>query len=127
LQQNCSSRNDDAATIRIAFSTLLEETMSVMILDAGNSIIKAKIALKEQSEITFPHAIQQLTETEYANIVSRSGMTANVQDYLRINGQPYAVGESAERQGLVTQRSGHGSLYQGLLWHTGRGGTRSSV
>jgi hypothetical protein len=33
-------------------------------------------------------------------------MTANMQDYLWINGQPYAIGESAERQGLVTQRSG---------------------
>lgn len=31
--------------------------MSVMILDAGNSIIKAKIA---NSEIAFPHAIQSL-------------------------------------------------------------------
>ena len=28
-----------------------------------------------------------------------------MRDYLRINGQPYAVGESAERQGLVTQPS----------------------
>jgi hypothetical protein len=34
--------------------------MSVMILDAGNSIIKAKIARKEQGEITFPHALRQL-------------------------------------------------------------------
>ena len=42
--------------------------MSVMILDAGNSIIKAKIARKEQGEITFPHALRQLTETEYVNI-----------------------------------------------------------
>src|SRR5271157_5330573 len=84
----------------------LEETMSVMVLDAGNSIIKAKIARPEQGEITFPHAIRQLTETEYTNIVSRSGTSANMQDYLRINGQPYAIGESAERQGLITQRSG---------------------
>jgi len=92
--------------------------MSVMILDAGNSIIKAKIARKEQGEIIFPHAIRQLTETEYVNIVSRSGMTANMQDYLRINGQPYAVGESAERQGLVTQRSGAARYtkdYYGIL------------
>jgi hypothetical protein len=118
MQQNCSSRNDDAAPIRIAFSTLLEETMSGMILDAGNSIIKAKIAHKEQGEITFPHAIRQLTETEYANIVSRSGMTANMQDYLRINGQPYAVGKTDERQGLVTQRSGAARYtkdYYGIL------------
>jgi hypothetical protein len=77
-----------------------------MILDAGNSIIKAKIARKEQGEITFPHAIRQLTESEYKNIVSRTGTSANMQDYLRINGQPYVVGESAERQGIVTQRTG---------------------
>ena len=32
--------------------------MSVLILDAGNSIIKAKIVRKEQGEITFPHAIR---------------------------------------------------------------------
>ena len=36
--------------------------MSIMILDAGNSIIKAKIARREQGEIAFPHAIRQLTE-----------------------------------------------------------------
>jgi hypothetical protein len=32
--------------------------MSVMILDAGNSIIKAKIARRERGEIAFPHAIK---------------------------------------------------------------------
>ena len=45
-------------------------------------------------------------------------MAANMQDYLRINGQPYAVGESAERQGLVTQRSGvarYTKDYYGIL------------
>ena len=47
--------------------------MSALILDAGNSIIKAKIARKEQGEITFPHAIRQLTETEYVNILTEGG------------------------------------------------------
>ena len=40
--------------------------MSVMILDAGNSIIKAKITRRERGEIAFPHALKHLTEAEYA-------------------------------------------------------------
>mgnify|MGYP001079673562 FL=1 len=43
--------------------------MSVMILDAGNSIIKAKTANKE---IAYPHAMQPLTEGEYQKITSRA-------------------------------------------------------
>jgi hypothetical protein len=38
--------------------------MSVMVLDAGNLIIKAKIARREQGEIAFSHAIWQLSESE---------------------------------------------------------------
>jgi hypothetical protein len=73
--------------------------MSVMILDAGNSVIKAKIARRERSEIAFPHAIQLLSEAEYASIISLAGRQDSLQDYVRINGQPYVVGESAERHG----------------------------
>ena len=80
--------------------------MSVVILDAGNSIIKAKIARRENSELAFPHAIKPLTEAEYSKILSRSGKLGALQDYLRINGQPYVVGESAERHGVLTQRTG---------------------
>ena len=36
--------------------------MGVMILDAGNSIIKSKTATREAA---FPHALKVLTETEY--------------------------------------------------------------
>ena len=39
--------------------------MSVMVLDAGNSIIKAKIARREHGEVAFPHALKALTEAEY--------------------------------------------------------------
>jgi hypothetical protein len=39
--------------------------MSVMILDAGNSIIKSRIARRERGEIAFPHAIKHLTDAEY--------------------------------------------------------------
>jgi len=80
--------------------------MSVMVLDAGNSIIKAKIAKRKQGEIAFPHAIRQLTENEYGKILARAHTNENSRDYFRVNGMPYAVGESAERHGMVTPRSG---------------------
>jgi len=80
--------------------------MSVMALDCGNSIIKAKIARRQNGEIAFPHALKQLTESEYDKIVNRAGLQKSSPDYLRINGKPYVVGESAERLGLITQRSG---------------------
>lgn len=80
--------------------------MSVMILDAGNSIIKSKIARREMGEFTFPHALRQLTESEYQRILSRVSVTGASKDYLRVNGIPYVVGESAERHGVLTKRSG---------------------
>ena len=73
--------------------------MSVMVLDAGNSIIKAKIARKEQGEIAFPHAIRQLSESKYEKILARAHTNGNSKDYFRVNGKPYVVGESAERHG----------------------------
>jgi hypothetical protein len=97
---------------------ILEETMSVMILDAGNSIIKAKFPMKDQDEIAFPHAFRQITENEYENITARTGTLANTQDYMRINGLPYVIGESAERHGVITQRSGaarYTTDYYGIL------------
>lgn len=97
-----------------------EVKMSVVVLDAGNSVIKAKIARRERGEISFPHALKPLTEAEYLNILSRSGKQANLQDYLRINGQPYVVGESAERHGVHTQRTGS-SRYTKDYWHFCRG------
>ncbi len=45
--------------------------MSVMVLDAGNSIIKAKITRRQDGEIAFPHALRHLTEAEYGRIVKR--------------------------------------------------------
>ena len=47
-----------------------------------------------------------MTEAEYASILSRKGRQGSLQDYVRINGQPYVVGESAERYGVHTQRTG---------------------
>ena len=92
--------------------------MSVMILDAGNSIIKAKIARRENGEIAFPHAMKQLTESEYEKITNRAGMQNQSMDYLRINEKSYVVGESAQRHGLVTQRTGTARYtrdYYGIL------------
>ncbi len=80
--------------------------MSVMVLDAGNSIIKAKFAKRENGEIAFPHAMKQLTESENEKIIKRAGFQNQSMDYLRINSKPYVVGESAERHGLITQRTG---------------------
>jgi len=89
--------------------------MSVMILDAGNSIIKAKTVNRE---VVFPHAIQALTEGEYQKIVSRASVNGNSADYVRVNGNPYVVGESAERHGVLVQRSGSARYtrdYYGIL------------
>jgi len=80
--------------------------MSVLILDAGNSVIKAKIARRERGEVAFPHALRPLTETEFTNILERSKTSGASSDYVRVNGQPYVVGESAERHGVHTQRTG---------------------
>jgi len=72
--------------------------MSVMILDAGNSIIKVKTVNKE---VVFPHAFQPLTEGEYQKIISRASVNGNSVDYVRVNGKPYGVGESGERHGVL--------------------------
>ncbi len=77
--------------------------MNVLVLDSGNSIIKGKTASRETA---FPHALKALTESEYENILTRAGRSGPPPDYLRINGQPCVVGESAERHGTLTRRSG---------------------
>jgi len=80
--------------------------MNIMVLGVGNSIIKAKISRKEQGEIAFFHAIRQLTESEYQKILARDQINGNAKDYFRVNDIPYAVGESAERHGLVKPMNG---------------------
>jgi len=80
--------------------------MSVLVLDAGNLIIKGKIAKREQGEIAFPHALQQLTESEYQKILVRARTNGSAKDYIRVNGTPYVIGGSAEGHGLVSKRSG---------------------
>jgi len=80
--------------------------MSVLVLDAGNSIIKAKITRRERREIASPHALKPLTEAEYTSILSRAGKQSSLQDYVCINGQPYVVGEGVETHGVHAQRTG---------------------
>ena len=80
--------------------------MSVMVLDSGNSIIKAKIARRERGEIAFQHAFRQLSDSEYENILARAQVNGNPKDYFCVNGKPYVIGESAERHGIVIPRSG---------------------
>jgi hypothetical protein len=84
--------------------------MSVIVLDAGNSIIKAKIARKKNGEIAFPHAMKQLTESEYEKITKRVGLQNQSLDYMRINGQLIGVGESAERHGIITKQNEAGQV-----------------
>ena len=77
--------------------------MNVLILDAGNSIIKGRTATRE---VAYPHALKALTEAEYQAILVRAGESRPPPDYLRVNGRPYVVGASAERHGAQTRRTG---------------------
>ena len=79
--------------------------MSATVLDSGNSIIKAKITRRENGEVAFPHALRPLTKNDYSNILARASVSGLSPDYVRINGKPYVVGESAEHHGLITQRA----------------------
>jgi len=68
---------------------------NVMVLDAGNSIIKAKTASRE---LQFPHGLKLLTETEWNSATRGSAVPPD--DYVLVNGLPYVVGSRAERYGL---------------------------
>jgi hypothetical protein len=50
-----------------------------MILDSGNSVIKAKIPRKDEGEIVFLHAFRQFTESDNENITARTGTAAITQ------------------------------------------------
>lgn len=74
---------------------------NIVVLDAGNSIIKAKSAT---NEIAFPHAIKRLTETAYSHVMMRGG--ERNEDYLCINGVPYAIGKRAFEEGFTGRQHG---------------------
>jgi hypothetical protein len=68
---------------------------NLVVLDAGNAIIKAKSASKE---IKFTHAIKPLSEMDWERD-TRGGNAIN-EDYVRVNGAPYLIGTTAERKTL---------------------------
>jgi len=76
---------------------------NVLVLDAGNSIIKGKT---QNAEVDYPHAIRQLTTIDYEQVLMRSGVSGVPKDYMVINDMPYVFGESAERHGTLTRRTG---------------------
>lgn len=65
----------------------------VMVLDAGNAIVKAKN--KSGYEVQFPHAIARIADSEYTRIKIRNPNLTAADGYMRINGVPYAIGEVA--------------------------------
>ncbi|MFC2055692.1 hypothetical protein ACFLV7_15555 [Chloroflexota bacterium] len=78
----------------------------MIVLDAGNSVIIAKIARKEHGEVSFSLALNQLAETEYKIILSRSKNIGLSREYMLINEQLNAIGEGTEQHGVQTQRTG---------------------
>lgn len=74
---------------------------SVLVLDAGNSIIK--FARKDGTEGEFPHALKEISEAEISNILKRNS-GSYPEGYVRINGTPYAYGTHAERYGVLELR-----------------------
>jgi hypothetical protein len=76
--------------------------MSVIILDGGNSIIKAK---SPGGEVQFRHALAELTSAEWKKIAQHA-QGKPPEGYILVNGTPYAYGTMAESRGAVTRRSG---------------------
>ena len=56
--------------------------MSVTILDAGISIIQAKISRRERTGVAFSHVLKQLTEAEHRYIISWAGVAELPPGYL---------------------------------------------
>lgn len=85
-----------------------------VVFDAGRSIVKGK---SQSSEKSFIHALSQLTETEYKQMVLRD----NNPDLFKVNGIPYAIGETAVKRGYQprqTTSERYNELYYGTLLAT---------
>lgn len=67
---------------------------STMVFDGGHNLIKGLRISSGQPKHSFPHALRRLTEAEYAEALARYGKDLP-RDYVRVNGAPYVVGESA--------------------------------
>jgi len=77
-------------------------TTPVVILDAGNSIIKGRTATRERE---FVHALAQITESNIDKVTAHNRGTIPP-GYIRVNGQPYAYGEAAERKDVLKRKTG---------------------
>lgn len=53
--------------------------------------VQASWNISWQGEISFPHALKQLTETKFTNISKRTNKSKNCIDCVRVIGQPYLV------------------------------------
>lgn len=87
--------------------------MNPVILDCGNAIIKV---VNSSTEISFPHAIIEMSEQKWRAVTSRTGEPH--EDYIRVNGIPYVVGSRAERHGIPERKTGasrYNELYYGVL------------
>lgn len=67
---------------------------SILVLDCGNALIKAKRAGGQEDE--FPHALKELQPAEWRDITARNAGRIPV-GYAVVNGVPYAYGTQAER------------------------------
>lgn len=88
--------------------------MPVVVLDAGNSIIKGRNATTERE---FIHALTPITETDFARIIAHNRGVIPP-GYIRVNGQPYAFGETAERKAVISPLTGSARYtrdYYGVL------------
>lgn len=72
--------------------------LSVLVLDAGNSLIK--YTRGDGQEGQFAHALKELTATDIKHIKDRNGQKLP-DGYAVVNGKSYAYGETAERYGAV--------------------------
>lgn len=73
-----------------------------VVFDGGND--KLKIT-NGRDEICVPHALIEIPEAKWNQIMIRSGGNPPV-DYVKVNGKAYAIGEQAEKEGVPARRSG---------------------
>ncbi len=77
----------------------------LVVLDSGNARIKTLVPAKTaDSDLMFDdlHAIAPLTQNEWLRAIAR-GIP---QGYIRVNGEPYAVGDSARRHSIADRPRG---------------------
>lgn len=85
-----------------------------LIIDAGNSHVKA---ICDNQQVIFPHAFAAVMPHDYDDGLSRYGR-ANGFDFVRINGQSYIVGATAEhyQQQRLTGAPKYAREYYGVLF-----------